>query len=98
MNEDDRFAAIKLIEHVGKCRIAEEFSVVAGEHADAVELEDTQRIFHLMQTAVGVRQRNSSEHSKSARIVSHQLRAKLVAFSRPGACSFVVVKPNAGRR
>src|SRR5215218_2430801 len=75
---DHRLAAVELgIDRREGC-VAEIFSVVAGQQADAVGLEGVEGVFDFPEAAVGIERRNRREQAEAARVIAHELGAILV--------------------
>ena len=93
---DHRLAAVELgIDRRERC-VAEIFSVVACQQADAVGLERVEGVFDFLQAAVGVRRRDRGEQAEAARMIAHELGAVFVDLAAELAGFLIVAPPGAG--
>src|SRR5262249_56649822 len=85
-------AAVKLLEHRRKERIAEEFVVVIGPKIDAVGLERVEGVFDLPERAVNVGKRKIGEIAEASGMIGAQPRGKLVGEARELPCLGMVAQ------
>jgi hypothetical protein len=75
-------AAVELLEHWRKHRVAQELVAVVGAEIDAVGLERIERVFDLLERAVDVGERQIGEVAETAGMVGGELGGKLVGEPR----------------
>jgi len=53
---DDRFSTVELLHHRRKSRITEPPVAETGHHANAIDVQNVERVLDLLETAVHIRQ------------------------------------------
>ncbi len=81
MDEHHRLAAAELGKHLVEHRIAEVTATLVREQADTVQAQHIERVGHLLQRAIDVRQRQRGEPAEALRVVAHEARLKFIAGS-----------------
>ena len=82
MDEDGRAAALELGKDGLERRVARVDAVVVGEHAHPVGVQDVERVRHLGQRALDIRQRQRRPEAEAVRPAPLQVGAELVALAR----------------